>query len=211
MTPADIAKARFWDRAARRYAARQITNMDAYERTLERSRAWLKPDDRVLEIGCGTGTTALRLAPHAGHITGSDISQEMIAIAEEKRVAEGTGNVAFIGAPSSDARLEGSAFDAVLAFNVLHLLDELPMALNRVRSLLKPGGLMISKTPCLADMTVALRLLIPAMRLVGQAPPVNFLSKAALPRAVEEAGFRIEESGLHAAKGNSLFIVARKR
>lgn len=211
MTPAETAKARFWDRAARRYAARPVADMGAYETTLERSRAWLKPGDQVLEIGCGTGTTALQLAPHAGCITGSDISPEMIAIAEEKRAAEGVGNVDFIAAPLSDARLADQAFDVVLAFNVLHLLDDLPAALNRISSLLRPGGLMISKSPCLAEMSVALRLVIPAMRLVGKAPPVSFFGKATLRRAVEDAGFAIEESGLHADGGHSLFIVARKR
>lgn len=211
MTPADTMKARFWDRSARRYAARPVADMRAYETTLERSRAWLKPDDRVLEIGCGTGTTALRLAPGAAHITGSDISAEMIAIAEEKRAAQGIGNVGFIAAPMSDPRLEAAAFDAVLAFNVLHLLDDLPAALTRINGLLRPGGLLISKSPCLADMSVALRLVIPAMRLVGKAPPVSFFGKDALRRAIEDAGFAIEESGLHAAKGHSLFIVARKR
>lgn len=211
MTPAETAKARFWDRSARRYAARPVADIGAYETTLERSRAWLNPDDQVLEIGCGTGTTALRLAPHAGHITGSDISPEMIAIAEEKRAAQGIGNVGFIAAPLSDPRFEAFTFDAVLAFNVLHLLDDLPPALTRIASLLKPGGLMISKSPCLAEMSVALRLVIPVMRLFGKAPPVNFFGKDALLRVIEDAGFAIEESGLHAAKGHSLFIVARKR
>src|SRR5262249_9010493 len=48
--------ARFWDRAARKYAAGRIADMPGYERTLERTRHYLKRSDKVLELGCGTGT-----------------------------------------------------------------------------------------------------------------------------------------------------------
>ena len=211
MTPAEITKIRFWDRSARRYAARPVADSKAYETTLERTRAWLKPTDDVLEIGCGTGSTAIRLAPHVSRITATDISPEMIAIAEKRRGDGGAGNVTFLAAALSDARLESSAFDVVMAFNVLHLLEDLPDALTRIGKLLKSGGLLISKTPCLGDMSVVLRLVIPTMQLFGKAPPVSYFGKDALRRAMQEAGFDIEETGLHAARGHALFIVARKR
>ncbi|MBB5050595.1 cyclopropane fatty-acyl-phospholipid synthase-like methyltransferase [Afipia massiliensis] len=54
--------ARFWDRSSRKYAVSAIADQAGYERTLDRTRALLGPNDRVLELGCGTGTTALRLA-----------------------------------------------------------------------------------------------------------------------------------------------------
>ncbi|MBU2485730.1 MAG: class I SAM-dependent methyltransferase, partial [Alphaproteobacteria bacterium] len=174
MTPAETTKASFWDRSARRYAARPVADEKAYQTTLECTRAWLKPTDQVLEIGCGTGSTAIRLAPHAGRITGSDISPEMIAIAEERCREAGPGNVSFLSAALSDAQLESTLFDAVIAFNVLHLLEDLPAALVRAGKLLRPGGLLISKTPCLGDMSVLLRLVIPAMQLFGKAPPVSY-------------------------------------
>jgi hypothetical protein len=52
--------------------------------------------------------------------------------------------------------------------------------------------------------------MIPVLRLVGQAPFVNFVKKGALLRAVQEAGFLIVETGLYPEKSHSLFIVARK-
>ena len=53
----------FWDSAADKYARKPIGNEAAYAQTLDRTRAYLSSDQHVLEIGCGTGTTALKLAP----------------------------------------------------------------------------------------------------------------------------------------------------
>jgi ubiquinone/menaquinone biosynthesis C-methylase UbiE len=75
--------AHFWDRTSRKYAKSKIADRAGYERTLERTRALLGPNVRVLELGCGTGTTALRLARDAQSYLATDISAEMIAIAEE--------------------------------------------------------------------------------------------------------------------------------
>src|SRR5262245_51026994 len=87
--------ARFWDRIARKYAADKIADVAGYERTLEHTRRHLKASDKVLEFGCGTGTTALKLAPFVARIVATDISSEMIAIAREKASAEGVRNVEF--------------------------------------------------------------------------------------------------------------------
>jgi ubiquinone/menaquinone biosynthesis C-methylase UbiE len=210
MTPDDAAKARFWDRLARKYAARPISDMKAYEKTLERTRAWLTKDQTVLELGCGTGSTAILHAPHVRHITGSDISPEMIAIANEKLAAGGPANADFIAATPEDDRFQAESYDVVLALNFLHLVDDLPATLKRVHGLLTTDGLFITKTPCIAEMGVLVKLALPFMRAVGKAPFVNFFTMAEFGKAVERAGFEVAESGLHAEKGNALFIVARK-
>ncbi|MBX9775787.1 MAG: hypothetical protein K2Y71_15505 [Xanthobacteraceae bacterium] len=57
------ADAQFWNRAARKYAADPITDLTGYERTLARTRGLLRSSDIVMELGCGTGTTTLKLAP----------------------------------------------------------------------------------------------------------------------------------------------------
>ena len=80
--------ARFWDRSSRKYAKSSIADLNGYERTLERTRAYLQPGDSVLELGCGTGTTALRLADGVQSYLATDISGGMIAIAEEKLAIE---------------------------------------------------------------------------------------------------------------------------
>jgi ubiquinone/menaquinone biosynthesis C-methylase UbiE len=53
-------------------------------KTLDCTRKHLSASDNVLEVGCGTGTTALLLAPSVKQITASDISSRTIEIAREK-------------------------------------------------------------------------------------------------------------------------------
>ena len=124
--------ARFWDRIAREYAADKISDMAGYERTLERTRHYLNSGHTVLEFGCGTGTTALKLAPSLGQIVATDISSEMIAIAREKADAEGCRNAAFEVATPDMARWSDGTFDAALSFNVLHLVEAREAALKSV-------------------------------------------------------------------------------
>lgn len=208
-TPSDT---RFWDRGARKYAADPIKDMAGYERTLERTRQLLRRADTVLEIGCGTGTTALRLAPSVTRIVATDLSSEMIAIAGEKAAAEACRNIEFSVADAE--RLQGvdGSLDAVLAFNVLHLITDRAPVLGDIRRLLKSGGLLISKTPCLLEMNPLIRLAVPVARLIGKAPTVSFFSAPVLEAEIAGAGFEILETARHGSgrKDPRIFIVARK-
>ncbi|MFN4183741.1 MAG: class I SAM-dependent methyltransferase [Hyphomonas sp.] len=203
---------RFWDRAARKYSADPIADEAGYERSLARTAEFMRATDEAFEFGCGTGTTALKLAPHCAHLLATDISAEMIAIAQEKAAA-GTANVAFDVGVINDERWRDKAFDLALGFNILHLLDERQAALEAVHSLLKPGGLFISKTPCLTEMSFAIRLALPLMQAVGKAPHVDFFSETTLTGEITQAGFEIVASERHGTRGKDVraFIVARKR
>jgi ubiquinone/menaquinone biosynthesis C-methylase UbiE len=127
--------ARFWDRTSRKYATAAIADQAGYERTLDRTRALLGPDDRVLELGCGTGTTALRIAGDVQNYLATDISAEMIAIAEEKRPAGPVRSPVFRTATAEALAPENGQFDAVLGFNYLHLVRDLPDTLRRIHAL----------------------------------------------------------------------------
>ena len=206
------ADARFWNRIARKYAADPIKDMDGYRRTLDRARHYLQPGDVVLELGCGTGTTALALAPHVSRMVASDVSDGMIAIAREKAAAQACHNAEFAVATPDRAPWPDGTFDAVLAFNLWHLVADRAAAFAQVHRLLGPGGLFVSKTPCLAEMNPLIRLAVPVMRLVGKAPYVDFFSAAALESEIERAGFAIVERARHGSgrKDPRIFIVARK-
>jgi ubiquinone/menaquinone biosynthesis C-methylase UbiE len=207
-----IDDARFWDGVARKYATSRIKDMPGYERTIERTQHFLSSSDTVLEIGCGTGTTALKLAPFVASIAGSDVSTEMVAIAREKAIALGCQNAEFtVAVAESSPGLDGS-YDAVLAFNLLHLISDRPSTLARIHRLLKPGGLFISKTPCLSEMNPLIRVAVPLMRLVGKAPFVSLFAAPALEAEIAGAGFIINERERHGngRKDARIFIVARK-
>ena len=78
---------KFWDRMAARYARQPVADEAVYQRKLEMTRSCLRPDMELLEIGCGTGSTAIVHAPHVRHILATDISENMLAIAREKAQA----------------------------------------------------------------------------------------------------------------------------
>jgi ubiquinone/menaquinone biosynthesis C-methylase UbiE len=207
---ASARNTRFWDKSAPRYAKQPVKDMASYETALDRTRAYLAGDDEVLEIGCGTGTTALKLAPNVRRITASDVSPVMIEIAEGKARDESASNADFFSGTVADTRLDGRTFDAVLAFNLLHLVDDLPATLARVAALVEPGGYFIAKTVCLDGQGWYFKPMIRLMQAVRKAPFVAFLTIDGLERAVRDAGFEIVESGDYPANPPSRFIVARK-
>jgi len=201
---------RFWDRRAEDYAKQPVPDEQAYRQTVERLRAHLRPSDRVLELGCGTGSTALELAASAREILATDYSTAMIRIAETKSQAEGVTNLKFRSCTADDPALAPESFDLVLALNLLHLLDDLPAGLRRIHELVRPGGLFISKTPCIGDRGLALRIAIPIMRVAGVAPYVSFVTEHSLVAQIMDGGFDVRETGMYPKKTRSLFVVARR-
>jgi len=205
--------ARFWDRTSRKYAMGAIADKAGYERTLDRTRALLGSSDRVLELGCGTGTTALGLACYVQGYLATDISAGMIAIANEKYAASPVPALVFRTASAEALTPDAAQFNAVLGFNYLHLVSDLPGTLRRIHALLAAKGLFISKTPCVGDMNPLIRVALPAMRVIGKAPYAAVFRAADLSQHICAAGFDILATESHATKGNDNrpYIVARKR
>ena len=206
-------QAKFWDGVAEKYAAAPIADMAAYEYTLERVRSYLGRSDRVLEIGCGTGSTALLLADSVGEILASDIAPRMVATGERKAAEQGIANVRFKTAAPRDIGPGEGMFDAVLAFNVLHLVEEAEADIAHLATRLKPGGLFISKTfhvPPRGESlkSRAMRLVLPVLQALGKAPRVRIFRSGDLEAMMEGQGLAIVETGSYPA--DRRFIVARK-
>ena len=197
---------RFWDRIAQRYAARPIKDQAAYDAMLADVAGRLRPTDRVLEIGCGTGSTAIRLAPGVREWVGSDFSAEMLRIARAKPAP---ANLRFVQSDAKHA-FDGGPWDAICAFQVLHLVDDLPGTLAGIHAALKPGGLLIAKTWCFAEMGLKLRSLFAVLRAVGMFPPANALTRPALRQAIQAAGFEIVEEKVFGTNPHGPYMVARK-
>lgn len=211
MATADAAK--FWDKIAPKYARDPIKDMESYELTLAKTRGHLRPDHTVLEIGAGTGSTALLLAGDCGSITATDLSEKMLEVGRERAWNEGVGNITFEVRRAED--MPEGPFDAVLAHNILHLVEDLPAVLGRAHAVLKPGGLLISKTFVKPKGGVNLlyrvmKVVLPLMQALGKAPFVAFHTREDFEAAHQAAGFEIVESGHFPAGQERLYTVARK-
>jgi ubiquinone/menaquinone biosynthesis C-methylase UbiE len=169
----------------------------------------MQPDMQVLEFGCGTGSTALEHAPHVSQIVATDVSAAMISIGREKAQHAGINNVSFSQSGVEDFTAPDGSFDMVLALNLLHLVPDHAAAIAKIHQLLKPGGIFISSTVCLADHMWFMRPIIPVMQWLGKAPYVSFLRSQKVLAEATATGF-IEHEHWTQGRASSLFLVAEK-
>ena len=203
--------AQFWDRLAEKYAAQPVKDAAAFDRKKAITREHLQPRSTVLEIGCGTGSLALEMSRHAGHIHAIDVSPEMIRIAERKKADQGVTNVTF-HAGTLEAVLPRipAEVDAVWAYSILHLVDDRAATLKTLFERLKPGGTFISSNVCLGGTWVPNRTMIAVMRWFGKAPRVYCHSRKTILREIAAAGFvDVAEQDVGAHKLVA-FVVAKK-
>ncbi|RYX90139.1 MAG: protein-L-isoaspartate O-methyltransferase [Comamonadaceae bacterium] len=93
----------------------------------------IQPDDKVLEIGTGSGYMAALLAHRAAHVTSFEIDGTLARIARENLQKAGVTNVEVIHADGASARLNGPFDVIVLSGSADHVPDAL-------LAQLKPGG-----------------------------------------------------------------------
>ena len=164
----------------------------------------------VLEFGCGTGSTAIIHAPYVKHIRATDISSKMIDIAKRKAVAANVTNVTFEAAAIDDLAVPPQSLDAVMAHSILHLLQDKEAVIDRVYDMLKPGGVFVTSTVCLADGYQWFKWIGPIGHFLRLLPLVKVFSKNELENSLVAAGFEIDYEWLP-DKGKAVFIVAKKR
>ena len=202
---------KFWDSKAEGYAKSQISDKDTYQKKLTETQAILSPDMRVLEFGCGTGTTAVHHAPHVLHIDAIDISQNMIEIGRRKASESNIENISFARGTLTEFNADTASLDAVLGLNVIHLLPDRQSVLTEVARILKPGGVFVSSTGCLGSSYLRLiKLFVPLGKFLGLMPDVFLLTESELVSEITNAGFAIERQWHHGMKDIGVFIIARK-
>lgn len=113
-------------------------------------RAWLAlldevvghPPLTVLDVGCGTGFLAMRMAELGHTAVGIDLSEEMLAAAQRK--AEGSGlPVTFQLGDAEEPPRDGAPYDVILERHVIWTLPQPREAVRAWQGLLKPGGLLV--------------------------------------------------------------------
>jgi len=94
---------------------------------------------RVLDVGCGAGVFATRLAARADQVDALDRSPVMIEAARRAVPP----NVTCLLGDVATADLPGAAYDAVTSISALHHMD-LPVVLPRLAAALRPGGILVA-------------------------------------------------------------------
>ncbi len=116
--------------------------------------------DKVLDVGCGAGSFATRLAQRARHVDAIDRAPHMVALARDRVPPNVTVRVEDV----TKAHLPHMHYDAVTSISVLHHLD-LSQVLPRLAETLRPGGLLIAVA--LPKIDLPRDLPIEALSLVG--------------------------------------------
>jgi ubiquinone/menaquinone biosynthesis C-methylase UbiE len=94
---------------------------------------------RALDVGCGGGLLAFELARRFEKVLAVDISEPMLEIARRRRPAP---NIEYRRADANSLGVDG-VFDAVVSHTTLHHMEDLSATLERLRSLVAPGGRLI--------------------------------------------------------------------
>lgn len=200
---------RFWDRIADRYSKKPVPDEAVYQKKLRITREYLNPTMQVLEMGCGTGSTAINHAPFVKHIHATDVSGRMLEIAADKAKAGDITNISFEQASVEDLQIDDESLDAVLALSLLHLLEDKDAAIQRVHRMLKPGGVFVTSTACLGDTMKFFKYIGPIGSFFGLIPSLNVFTKQELLDSLVQAGFEIDHEW-QPGKGKSVFLVAKK-
>jgi ubiquinone/menaquinone biosynthesis C-methylase UbiE len=202
---------RFWDRIAKSYDKHGEKKRAKLLETIEYIKPHLEPQDRVLDFACGTGEKALGVAPCVRSIHGIDLSPQMVERASAKVADRQVDNARFSKTDLFDAALRPESYDAVMAFYILHLVEDPLRVFARLCELLEPGGRLICETPCLGESGIAFRWLIALVGKLGVLPKVHSFEVAELTAVITSAApFRLVESRCVDEKQTHLFVVAEK-
>lgn len=135
----------FWDNVAWAYDIFAYgINRNANKALCQAVAALITDSDRVLECACGTGLLTGVMAPRCKSLIATDFSPKMLQRAEKKY--RKYSNVQFAQADILRLPYPDSHFDAVVAANVIHLLDEPLRALGELDRVCRPGGKIIIPT-----------------------------------------------------------------
>jgi ubiquinone/menaquinone biosynthesis C-methylase UbiE len=172
-----------YGRLASQYDAKWSFYVEATTReTL--ARLTLRPGERLLDVGCGTGALLERLSRSPGiQLTGVDPVPEMLAIARRRLPSE----VELCAGWAEQLPFDRERFDVVVSCNAFHYFREPLAALSEIRRVLAPGGRLVLTDWC--DDYLACRVCDLYLRLFNQAHVKVYRRQECL-RLLREAGYQ---------------------
>jgi SAM-dependent methyltransferase len=135
-----------WDRISQLYLREVDPRFAPVVENIVR-RGDLKPRQRVLDLGTGTGAVAVaaaRLVGPAGKVTAVDISPDMLTLARRRLVESGHANVDFREGRAEQLPVDDRSFDALLAsLSLMYAIDR-AAAVREMKRVLRPGGRVVA-------------------------------------------------------------------
>jgi SAM-dependent methyltransferase len=149
--PTNTEQLRAWDGDEGAYWA---AHADHFERSLASyqqpffAAAGIVTGDRVLDVGCGTGsaTRDAARAASAGSALGVDLSSAMLEVARQRAAADGLTNVRFEQADAQIHPFEPGAFDVAIGQTSAMFFGDRVAALANIGKALRPGGRLVLLT-----------------------------------------------------------------
>jgi 2-polyprenyl-3-methyl-5-hydroxy-6-metoxy-1,4-benzoquinol methylase len=200
---------KFWDRTAIYYDKEEKKDELTYLKFIEKAGKYLKVNDIVLDLGCGTGLVCNEIAHNVKMIYAIDISSEMIEIGKNKAFGRKIHNINYVYTTIFDKRFKRDSLDVIIVFNVLHLLEDSQKAIQRINELLKPGGLIISATPCMGEKPV-LNSLFSIGNKIGITPKIKSFKISGLEHSFLKEKFKIIETDCLKQNSPQYLIIAKK-
>ena len=185
----------YWERHARNYDAslRWVLGRPL-PRMLELASEAVRGKRKVLEVAAGTGIVTSALAQTSDHVVATDYAEAMVDALQQRVQGAGLENVTCEQADIYSLPYSAGEFDAVVAANVLHLVPDLPAAIQALRSVTKPGGVLVAPTFC-HDETKA-SWLVSRLLAVSGFPGQRRFTMQSLRSALEDSGLQISREEL---------------
>lgn len=120
----------------------------------------IRPEDKVLDLGCGDGTTAIPAAKYAAQVVGVDIAENLVAAGKRRAEEQGRTNLTFQQGDASDlSDLVDQSFDLVLSFfGAMFAPRPFEVAKEMVR-VTRPGGRIVMGNWIPGDPTLVAQIL----------------------------------------------------
>lgn len=133
----------FDKKAASEYDSWYETKMGSFIDEVETKAAFdlFQPqsEEKILDIGCGTGNFSIKLAKRGCKVVGIDISQAMLEEAR-KKTKKNNLDINFQKGNALNLDFADNSFDSVFSMTAIEFIEDLEKAFKEMKRVVKPGG-----------------------------------------------------------------------